>query len=218
MSLFLSLAICFIPLIVGITICLIFVKEFKVVYALLAILFGLIAIILIIVVRTAVNDLSELVPLSLQGYVGLLITVILFALIEELVKMVLIFLFPKKIDSLEIFMITCLMLGCTVGSFETVMYLVTGISETIPRLFTAVVVHMLCALLSGFFVWASRKKYRFVRAFLMSFVLHGIYNYFAGLNTFLWWFSIVTILFALMKCRIYYATFKEKQVSETILS
>ncbi len=218
MSLLLSLAICFVPLLAGITLCLVFVKEFKIVHALQALLLGLIAIILIILVRTFINDISEYIPLSIQGYMGLLISVVLFALVEEVVKMFLLCFFSKKIETLKTFMFSSLILGCTVGSFETVMYLVTGLAETIPRLFTAVILHTLCALLSGFFVWAHRNKLHFKRAFIMSFLLHGIYNFFASQSSFLWWFAVVTILFALIKCRIYYGSLKEKEDSSLLVS
>ncbi len=211
MSLFLSLAACFIPLIAGITLCLIFVKDFKILYAIQALVFGLAAVIMIILVRTFISDVAERIPFTLQGYLGVLVSVILFAFVEEFVKMVFIVFFSKKIETLKNFMLISLLFGCTVGSFETLMYLVTGFADTVPRLFTAVVVHTLCASLSGLFAWAMRHKFSFFRAFWMSFLLHGVYNFFASQTSFLWWFSIVTILFIVFKCRIYYSLLHEKE-------
>ncbi len=214
MNLFLALALCFVPLLIGIALCLVFIKDFKILYALQALVFGILAVGLIILVRTFINDISEHSPFMLSGYLGLLVSVVLFAFVEEFVKMILIFFFPIKVVSLRLYVFTCLVFGCTVGSFETLMYLVSGFGDTLLRLFTAVVVHTMCALLSGYFVWGLKHKFSFIRAFWMSFLLHGVYNFFATQTSFIWWFSIVTILFMFFKCRIYYSSLKEN--SETL--
>ncbi len=213
MSLFISLAICFIPLLLAIILCIVFIKDFKVIFALSSVFFGFIAIVLIIVVRTIVSDVSSIFSFSLEGLIGIVISTIFFAFVEESVKMLLIPLFPKKIATLKNFMFACLIFGCTVGCVETLMYLVTGFSGTITRLFTAVVIHTLCALLSGYYVWALKNKVRYIGPFLMSILLHSLYNYFIAQVSPLRWFAVVILLFALLRCRVNYVTLKEKTES-----
>ncbi len=215
MNLFVAIAVCFIPLVVCIALCLMFVKEFKVLYALSAIFFGFIAMLLIILFRTGVDELSSIITLSFTTFFGFLASTLLFAFLEEGVKMLLLPFLPKKIQSLKIYILVCLIFGCSVGCFETLMYLVTGFENTVTRLFTSVVIHSVCALLSGYFIWALKNKKRFIRAFGVSVLLHGLYNFFVIQVSFLWWLSIITIFLALLKSRAYYQLFSNSEKSIT---
>ena len=210
MNLFIAIAICFIPLVIGIIIAIICVKEYKIYHSLIAILLGFLAIFLIILVRTLVNDfIGFLIPKTLHIFFAFIISTIFFAFIEETVKMLFCSLLPKAKITLKTFMINCLVFGAAIGCFETVMYLVTGY-ETIFRLFTAVIIHAACAVLSGYFVWAVYSKVKFTRVFLFSILMHGLYNFFASQDKEFSWISIVIVLFALHKARLYYSTIKEK--------
>ncbi len=210
MNLFLSLAVCFVPLVLIISLCVIFIKGFKVFYALCAIILGFVAIFLIIVVRTMADDFFNFIPFALSGFFAVVLSTLFYAFIEESVKMLLLVLLPKKIATLKNFMLSCMILGCTVGCAETLMYLVSGYTGTISRLFTAVIIHTLCALLSGYLIWALKSKLVYIGPFFMSVLLHGLYNYFALQTSSLRWFSIVILLFSLLRCRVNYVNVKEK--------
>jgi len=170
---------------------------------------GFVAIFLIILVRNAVKNVFLFLPTNLTG---VLISTLLYGLVEESVKMLLLFFLPGKKISCKVFLVISLIMGCAVGSFETVMYVITGLGSTFLRLFTAVILHIVCAGLSGLFVWSAKNKKRYLAAFVTAVFAHGIYNFFAGFTGVWWWFSIVTILFAILRCRAYYADLCEKKL------
>ncbi len=211
MSLFAAVLICFIPLIIGVALCLYFIKDFKVLYALIAILLGFVAIFVILLFRAAVEELGNIFPITIAGFAGFLITTLLFAFLEEVAKMLLLPFFSKKIKTLQIFLLTSLIFGCSVGCYETLMYLVTGYDGTVMRLFTAVLIHTACAGLSSYFIWALKTKEHFIRAFAVSVLLHGLYNFFVIQGTYLGWLAIVTILLSFIKMRSYYVLFLERE-------
>lgn len=208
MELYITLACCFLPLILGIFIAVLKIKDFKLSYAFSAIVMGFAAIFLIILVQNAVKGMFLFLPSNLTG---VLISTLLYGLIEESVKMLLLFFLPGKKISCKVFLVVSLIMGCAVGSFETVMYVVTGLGGTFLRLFTAVILHIVCAGLSGLFVWSAKNKKCCLAAFVTAVFVHGIYNFFAGFTGVWWWFSIVTILFAILRCRAYYADLCEKK-------
>lgn len=217
MNLFVAIAICFVPLLIGIIIALICFKECKILHSIIAIVLGFLAILLIILVRTLVNDFIGFVtPTTLSVAFAFTISTIFFAFIEESVKMLFCTLLPKKGITFKAFIINCIIFGASIGCFETLMYLVTGYGNTVVRLFTAVIVHIVCAVLSGYFIWALNYKIRFVRVFFFSILMHGLYNFFAGQSLSFAWLSLIIILFALHKCRLYYKTIKEKTESSTL--
>ncbi len=219
MNLFVASAICFVPLLIGIIIALLCLKECKLLHSLIAIVLGFFAILLIILVRTLVNDLMGFItPATVSVFFAFTISTIFFAFIEESVKMLFCSLLPKKNLTFKAFIINCSIFGASIGCFETLMYLVTGYGNTIIRLFTAVIVHIVCAVLSGYFVWALDKKIRFIRVFFFSILMHGLYNFFAGQALSIAWLSIVIILFSLHKARLYYKTIKEKTESSVLTS
>ena len=118
------------------------------------------------------------------------------------------FFLPAKKIKLPVFIACAVIAGGTVGSFEAVMYFVAGTHYSALRLCTAAVLHALCAGLSGIFVWTAKNKTRKRKAqfaaFCAAVFCHGIYNFFAGFNGFLWWFSLAALLFALIQLRSFY--------------
>ena len=218
MNLFIAIAVCFIPLLLGIIIAHIFIKDCKITHSLIAIVLGFLAIFLIILVRTLVNDIIGLItPSKLNMFLALIISAIFFAFLEESVKMLFCTLLPKAKITLKAFVINCIIFGASIGCFETVMYLVTGYN-TLIRLFTAVIIHIACAVLSGYFIWAIYTKIKFARVFFFAILMHGLYNFFAGQNNELAWISFVIILFTVHKARLYYYVVKEKVKTTNIMS
>ena len=218
MNLFIAIAVCFIPLLIGIVIALICIEECKLLHSLIAIILGFLAIFLIILVRTIVNDfIGFITPENINIFWAFIISTIFFAFIEESVKMLFCTLLPRAKITLKAFVINCIIFGASIGCFETVMYLVTGY-DTAVRLFTAVIIHIACAVLSGYFIWAVNSKVKFARIFFFSILMHGLYNFFASQNGNFAWISIIIILFALHKARLYYYVVKEKVKTTNIMA
>lgn len=210
MNMYASVAVCFIPL-VAIFICFVLlVPEFKTKWGLLACLLGLLAVIPIAAFQFLI-DTYKLLPATSLGLV-LLEALILNGLIEESLKMGLLFIMPAKKINLPSFFACALLAGLAVGCFESVIYLISGYENIGLRMVTAVVVHTSCSGLSGLFVYSVRRKSTHVMPFIYAVVLHGIYNYFAGFTTAIRYFSIAVILFTLIECRIWYKNMSESSI------
>lgn len=218
MNLFLAIAVCFVPLFIGILIAIIFIKECRIAHTFLSVVLGFFAIFLIILVRTLVNDLVGFIsPSTMNAFYAFLISTLFFAFIEESVKMLFCTLLPKAKIDFSAFTTNCIIFGASIGCFETVLYLVTGY-DTLFRLCTAVIIHIACAVLSGYYIWALHSKIKFIRPYLFSIVMHGLYNFFAGQNNNLSWISIVIILLAIHSARLYYNIIKEKAKTNVLTS
>ena len=205
-----SVAVCFIPL-VAVFICFVLlVPEFKTKWGLLACLLGLLAVIPIAAFQFLI-DTYKLLPATSLGLV-LLEALILNGLIEESLKMGLLFIMPAKKINLPSFFACALLAGLAVGCFESVIYLISGYENIGLRMVTAVVVHTSCSGLSGLFVYSVHRKPIHVMPFIYAVVLHGIYNYFAGFTTAIRYFSIAVILFTLIECRIWYKNMSESSI------
>ena len=77
---------------------------------------------------------------------------------------------------------------------------------------TAVVLHALCAGLSGIFVWSVKQKKRNILPYAFAVIFHGLYNYFAGfkMNVPFFYFSFAVLAFALIECRVRYVRLNEQ--------
>ena len=215
MNLYAFLALCFIPLVAGFVVLLLVVPHLKVRYCLWSCVLSIIAVIPIAFIQYFVLNLPVF---NTSTFVSLMVTAIIFnGLIEETVKMLFLALIPQKKLTVSCFLACCLLFGLTLGSFESVIYLVKRIQESnlsgeimgafkliAMRMVTAVLIHTLCAGLSGLYLWFFRHRHNNVLPFLYAVLLHGIYNFFAAFTSGYRWFSVVAILFALLECRIWW--------------
>lgn len=210
-----ALLLCFIPLVLVMLICT-FGFKLKVTHQLLACLFGLVAVLPISVIQYFI----PVQPLFIRSPVtySLLKSLLVYGLVEEAIKMGLIWPLPhKKYDSLSFLMLS-FVLGIALGSFESVVYYLDHLQmanakgaqlilgQIFARIFTSDLIHMLCTGLSGLFVYSCRQKKAKVICLIYAIVFHGLYDFFAGFHTNLKWFSIVVILLTIAECRIKYTS------------
>jgi RsiW-degrading membrane proteinase PrsW (M82 family) len=207
MNLYVSISLCFIPLIITIAIAHTVVPEFSSRNIFAGILAGLGAIVPVTILQYIIMPLPIYTNNTLPSV--LFFSLIFNGLIEETIKMIFISFIPGKNRNFGIFLATAFIIGCSFGCFEAVIYFIAGQKEISIRLLTAVILHILCTGLSGIYVWTFKNGKGLLRAFIDAVLLHGIYNFFAGFSGIFWWFSIITILFAAIRCRIYYTQVKE---------
>ena len=226
MSLYAFLALCFIPLVSGFVVLMLVVPHLKIRYCLWACVLSITAVLPIAFIQYFVLGLPVF---NTNTFISLLITTIIFnGLIEETVKMFFLALIPQKKVTLSCFLACCFLFGLTLGSFESVIYLVKRMQEIglpnelpdvfqliIMRMFTAVLIHTFCAGLSGLYLWLFRHKQNKILPFVYAVLLHGLYNFFAAFSTGYRWFSLVTIVFAMLECRIWYKYIKNPKSEES---
>lgn len=207
MNIIASVAVCFIPLI-AIFVCLaMMIKNFKVPYGLLSCLLGLLSIIPIAAVQLFIDKSGVLKVTTLTSV--LLEAIVLNGIVEECIKMGLLFFLPATKTNLKTFFCYCLLCGLAVGCFETLIYLISGYENISLRMLTAVVIHVTCTGLSGLFVYSVRNKMAHVKPLICAILFHGIYNYFAGFSSSIKWFAIAVIFIAIIECRICYKTLSD---------
>lgn len=220
-DIFALIGLAFIPMAVFFVLLKLFVSGQKFRYLLLACLLGFIAVLPAAFVQLYFRD-AKIFNTNEIVYV-LLTALLLNGLIEESVKTVVLGFFPHKKLTLGAFFSACLMFGLTFGTLESIVYLINHIQEVqinpaetsafsealkflLLRMGTAVLIHTACAGLGGLFWWRMRSKSFTLMPFVYAVVLHGIYNYFAGMKGNFWWLSIVAVLFALLECRVFYTS------------
>lgn len=212
MNIIVSVAVCFIPLIAFFICLAILIPGFKFSKGLFSCVLGLISVIPIAAIQF-ILDKNNLFSAATLGAV-LLESLILNGLIEESIKMGLLFLIPHKDAELKDFFAYSLLCGLSVGCFESVIYLISGYENIGLRMVTAVIIHVTCSGLSGLFVYSAKTKKIQCMPFLLSILIHGIYNYFAGFSSTLKFFSIAVILFALIECRLRYTNLRNPPSTE----
>lgn len=202
MILYVTLAICFLPLLAGIVFSAVKVPSFKLSYSVWAVGAGFAALVPIIVIQFVIRRFFNFSPASLAA---VFLSALLFnGLIEETVKAVFLFLLPVKAVPLSAFTASAIIAGTAVGSFEALVYCIAGTNYSPLRLITAVVLHALCSALSGIFVWTRKNGKARAAALVSSTVCHSLYDFFASFNGLVWWFSIAVLLFAAVRLRYYY--------------
>ena len=208
-----GIIICFIPLLI--TILLLKLKfNIKLLHQLIAILLGLVAVLPISFIQFFLPDFSFGIS-SIILY-SLLKSLLLYGLIEELFKMALILPLPHKNYSLINFLLLTFILGLALGCFESVVYYFDHLQtatakgaqllymQIFIRIFTADIIHMTCTGLSGLFIYSLRDKNKKNSPLIWAIVLHGMYDFFAGFNSGLRYFSFAVVLLAIAECRIKY--------------
>ena len=193
------IALSFIPLLAVYLCFALLVKDFKKLIGILSCLLGLLAFIPIMgidLIKDRIVDGSQFS--QLVKFLGL-------ALVEEGVKMVLLFFLPSKKTVQGAFFSYSVLSGLTLGCFETLLY----ISIIHARLrWPAILVHAICAGLSGIFVYSVKKKNVLITPFIFAVLFHGVYNYLADFLDFRNYFAYVVILIALVECKLRYEVLK----------
>ena len=216
MNLFASIGICLVPLLLFCVVFLLCVKKLSPLHLLFALLLGLIAIIPVTLVQYFLMKLPIFTAQNLLSV--FVITFVFNGLIEESLKMTTEFFLPFKKMTLGSFVVCGILIGCAFGTFENIVYLVSGAKNISVRFFTSLILHSCCSGLSAIYVWSFKNKEPKIFCFILAVLLHGLYNFFAGSEKF-WWFSIITIIYAAVRLkfsfdRIYQSTEKIEDSSQ----
>lgn len=208
-----GIIICFIPLLLAV---ILFKLKFniKLLHQLIGVLFGLIAVLPISFIQFFIPDFSS--GFSSPILYSLIKSIILYGLIEEILKMVLIIPLPHKNYEAKNFLLLTFIFGLSLGCFESVVYYFDHLQSAVAkgaqllyaqifiRIFTADIIHLTCTGLSGIFIYSIRDKNRKISPLIWAVIIHGIYDFFAGFNSGLKYFSFVVVLLAIAECRIKY--------------
>lgn len=223
-----GIALCFLPLIIAI---LIFSATFKLklFHQLIAVLLGLAAVLPISVIQYFMPAIPGLnLSLVLRA---LLKSLLLYGLVEELFKTLVIFILPHKLYDSDLendasengrlsFLLLAFVTGLSLGCFESVVYYFDHLQiansrgatllygQIAVRIFTADIIHMTCTGLCGLFVYSCRNKPRHLSCLVAAVFLHGIYDFFAGFSNGLRWFALAVVLMSIAECRIKYTSLK----------
>lgn len=215
-----GIALCFIPLIIAI---IIFTAGFKVrlTHQLLACLFGLIAVLPISIIQYFLPGIPGLQNTPVLQ--TLLKSLLIYGLVEELLKMAALLPLPGKKSSLLNFLLLSFILGLALGCFESVVYYFDHLQiansrgakllygQIALRIFSSDLIHMTCTGLSGLFLYSCNINKRKLSFFLLAVLLHGIYDFFAGFPGNLRWFSAAVVLLAIAECRIKYSSLQKDE-------
>ena len=219
--------LCFVPLLFAF--CLFtFVFKLKISHQLLAILLGLIIVFPISVIQYVVPTTNVFQNMPIVG--TMLKSLIIYGLVEELFKTIVLVpvLSTKSIkeeySALQLLFLSFL-LGLSLACFESLVYLFDRLQIAnnrgaqvlyhfvFLRIFTTDLIHMVCAGLCGLFVISKRynnNKSKISYLFL-AILLHGIYDFFAGFQNNLKYFSFLVVLLAIIECRVKYTALTKKE-------
>lgn len=215
-----GIALCFVPLIIAV---LVFTLSFKLKFShqLIAILLGLIAVLPISFIQYFLPDipLFNTIPLLKT----LLKSLILYGLVEELIKMLLAYPLPHRNYKLLNFLLLSFVMGLALGCFESVVYYFDHLQKAhekgaqllygmiAARIFSSDIIHMCCMGLSGLFIFSNRQKQSKFSCFIFAVLLHGVYDFFVGFPNNLKWFGIVVVLLTIAECRIKYVSLQDSE-------
>ena len=219
--------LCFVPLLFAF--CLFtFIFKLKISHQLLAILLGLIIVFPISVIQYVVPTTNVFQNMPIVG--TMLKSLIIYGLVEELFKTIVLVpvLSTKSIkeeySAIQLLFLSFL-LGLSLACFESLVYLFDRLQiannkgaqllyhHIFLRIFTSDLIHMSCAGLCGLFVISKRynnNKSKISYLFL-AILLHGIYDFFAGFQNNLKYFSYLVVLLALIECRVKYTALTKKE-------
>lgn len=219
--------LCFVPLLFAF--CLFtFVFKLKISHQLLAILLGLAIVFPISVIQYVVPTTNIFQNMPIVG--TMLKSLIIYGLVEELFKTIVLVpvLSTKSIkeeySAIQLLFLSFL-LGLSLACFESLVYLFDRLQiannkgaqllyhHIFLRIFTSDLIHMSCAGLCGLFVISKRynnNKSKISYLFL-AILLHGIYDFFAGFQNNLKYFSYFVVLLALIECRVKYTALTKKE-------
>ena len=208
-----GIALCFVPLIIAVLLFR-FTFKLKISHQLIAILLGLLAVLPISFIQYFLPDIPFIASMPLLK--TLLKSLILYGLVEELIKMIVAIPLPHKEYTKLSFLFLAFVMGLALGCFESVVYYFDHLQKAntkgaellygmiAARIFSSDLIHMSCMGLSGLFLYSKREKETQISCFIMAVLLHGIYDFFAGFSNNLKWFSIAVVLLSIAECRIKY--------------
>ncbi|MBQ9627554.1 MAG: PrsW family intramembrane metalloprotease, partial [Treponema sp.] len=218
MNVYAPIILCFVPFVTMFALFAILVPGFSVIKGLVASLAGLLALIPITVAQFLIPGMrlfGQSKALSI-----LLYSIVFLGLVEECFKALLLFIVGSKGERASHWFCYSLLAGMIFGCFESVIYFFQDIQNIghgvtlnliYLRMFTAVLVHALCAGLGGFTVYYC-KNFRLNAWPLFNAVLiHGLYDYFVSFNTPVKYFSAIVILSAAIKCRVCFLQIAEEE-------
>lgn len=219
--------LCFVPLLFAFWI-FTFVFKLKISHQLFAILLGLAVVFPISVIQYFIPSANFFPQMPIIG--TMLKSLIIYGLIEEVFKTVVLVpvLSAKSVKEdyspLQMLFLSFL-LGLSLGCFESLVYLFDRLQiannkgaellyqHIFLRIFTSDLIHMTCSGLCGLFIISKKlnnNKFKVSYLFL-AILLHGIYDFFAGFQNNLRYFSFLVILLAILECRIKYTSLTKKE-------
>lgn len=202
-----KMLLCYVPLILVSIILGIKNKNIKWYSFVLVIILGMIAVIPTVLLQMFIPTFTN----SGKTLVDVLISALIIALIEEVCKALSLFCISVKKHEIKDFFVLSVIAGLSFGSFELIVYLITGTTNIGIRIITAVVLHAVCTATASFFVWFIRQKQFHITFILTPVFLHAFYNFFAGLPGKFWWVSIIVVLYGIFQCNVFYQMFINKQ-------
>ena len=218
MNVYAPIILCFVPFVTMFALFAILVPGFSVIKGLVASLAGLLALIPITVAQFLIPGMRLFGQSSAGGI--LLYSIVFLGLVDECFKALLLFIVGAKEEKLSCWFCYSLLAGMIFGCFESVIYFFLNI-QTIGhgvtlnliylRMFTAVLVHTLCAGLGGFTVYYFKNIRRNVWPLLNAVLIHGLYDYFVSFDTYVKFFCIIVILSAAIKCRVCFLQIAEEE-------
>ncbi|MEE3434431.1 MAG: PrsW family glutamic-type intramembrane protease [Treponema sp.] len=218
MNVYAPIILCFVPFVTMFALFTILVPKISVVKELIASLAGLLALIPITLAQFLIPGMRLFGQSSAGGI--LLYSIVFLGLVEECFKALLLFIVGAKEEKLSCWFCYSLLAGMIFGCFESVIYFFLNI-QTIGhgvtlnliylRMFTAVLVHTLCAGLGGFTVYYFKNIRRNVWPLLNAVLIHGLYDYFVSFDTYVKFFCIIVILSAAIKCRVCFLQIAEEE-------
>lgn len=216
-NIYLGLGACFLPLLI----CFFLIWKIcktKISHQLLACLLGLLAVLptsfLLFWIEAIFN--SKVIYLT-RGIGGLFLkTLLLNGIIEELFKMVFTLFIPAKKNNLKAFFGLSLLLGLSLGCFESMVYLLQNIQRNsvsggeflwkaiLLRIFSADLIHTFCTGLCGLFIWSCKTKKINFAPLIVAILCHGLFDFFVSFQSGIQWFSVAVIFMTLLESRIRY--------------
>lgn len=216
MNLYAVLGISFIPSVLLLVLSKILNGSFKIRYGLLSFILGLVTVfpasfVQFFLLRTDIFNGT--------AFSSVMITALVFnGLVEETIKLLFLCAVPQKKQTLSAFFCCAVVFGLAAGGLETLVYVIKSSREImlvsgrnlaldllIKRIFSAQLIHALCAGLTALYLWSFRHfKSRNIMPFVLAVLLHGIYNFFVSFTSPFRWLAFVSIAFAAVECRIFY--------------
>ena len=219
-SIYMGFILCFVPLIVFFVI-LTFTSKIKIIHLIISCLLGLLTVLPVSLIQYFIPGFTF--QSQIPVLTSILQSLIIYGLIEEVFKTVFMIPVPYKEYSRFQMILLSFLFGISLACFESAVYFFTYLhlaadkgasllySKIFIRIFTADILHTACAGLNGIFLYRIRQKNRKISILIFSIVLHGLYDFFAGLQGNLQWFAIPVILLAVLECRIKYTALENSQ-------
>ena len=219
LSIVLPIILCFIPLIAGFCVFKFALKS-NATHLLIAVLLGLAAVLPISVIQFFLPPVNILTNLPILR--AILKSLLLYGLVEEILKSVFVLALPKKEKTALEFLLLAFTMGLALGCFESIVYYLDHLQmannrnatllygQIFLRIFSSDIIHMTCTGLCGLFIYSIRNKCTNITCILSAVFIHGFYDFFAGFQNGLRWFAVAAILLAIVECRLKYAALTEE--------